>query len=136
MNEDEQHLKLLSIFHYVAGGLAALAGCFPIIHFLVGLGVLFLGFSAGKGPPALIGLFFVVIAGGVMLFFWTLAACLFIAGRFLARREHYTFCLVVAGVSCTFMPPGTVLGVFTIIVLMRPTVKEMFGVATDTKEAG
>ena len=38
------------------------------------------------------------------------------------------YCLVVAAVECIFMPFGTVLGVFTIIVLMRPGVKERFGV--------
>ena len=128
MNQDEEHLNLLSVFHYVAGGLTALAGCFPIIHLVVGLGVLFVGFSEGEAPPALVGLFFIAVAGGIMLFFWTLAVCLFVAGRSLARKEHYMFCLVVAGGSCMFMPVGTVLGVFTILVLMRPTVKEMFGV--------
>ena len=50
-----------------------------------------------------------------------------LAGRYLARRERYTFCLVVAGVECMFMPFGTVLGVFTIIVLSRPSVKDLFG---------
>jgi hypothetical protein len=39
---------------------------------------------------------------------------------------HYIFCLVIAAVECIFMPFGTVLGVFTIIVLQRPTVKAMF----------
>jgi len=33
----------------------------------------------------------------------------------------------VAGAACLMMPFGTVLGVFTIIVLMRESVKEMFG---------
>ena len=33
----------------------------------------------------------------------------------------------MAGLECIFMPFGTVLGVFTIIVLMRDTVKELFG---------
>jgi hypothetical protein len=38
------------------------------------------------------------------------------------------FCLVMGGVECLFMPFGTVLGVFTIIVLMREPVKQLFGV--------
>jgi hypothetical protein len=33
MSEDEQYLRLLSIFHYVVGGIAALFACFPIFHF-------------------------------------------------------------------------------------------------------
>jgi hypothetical protein len=32
----------------------------------------------------------------------------------------------MAGVECLFMPFGTVLGVFTIIVLMRESVKQVF----------
>ncbi len=37
------------------------------------------------------------------------------------------FCLIVAGIECLLMPYGTVLGVFTIMVLMRESVKERFG---------
>jgi len=33
---------------------------------------------------------------------------------------------VMAAIECIFMPFGTVLGVFTIVVLARPSVKEMF----------
>ena len=36
----------------------------------------------------------------------------------------------MAGIECMFTPFGTVLGVFTIIVLMRPEVKTMFGIVT------
>ena len=57
---------------------------------------------------------------------WTIAVCIIIAGSNLAKRKHYTFCLVIAAISCMFMPLGTVLGIFTIIVLMRPSVKELF----------
>jgi hypothetical protein len=32
----------------------------------------------------------------------------------------------MAGVMCIFMPFGTVLGVFTLIVLLRPSVKPLF----------
>ena len=48
----------------------------------------------------------------------------------LARRRRYLYCLILAGVmAATCMPFGTVLGVFTIIVLMRPSVKQAFGAA-------
>ena len=36
------------------------------------------------------------------------------------------FCFVIACLACMQMPLGTILGVFTIIVLARPSVKEMF----------
>jgi hypothetical protein len=58
------------------------------------------------------------------------------AGYFLSLRKYYTFCLVMAGIECLFMPVGTVLGVFTIIVLMRPTVKAMFEIAPPAGMTG
>ena len=40
MNQDEEHLNLLSIFHYVAGGLAGLFAFFPIFHLIFGLTIM------------------------------------------------------------------------------------------------
>jgi hypothetical protein len=127
-NQDEQHLQLLSIFHYVVGGLAGLFACFPIIHLVVGLGILISSLTnpTHNGPDAFFGLFFVVIAGSIMLVGWTFAICIAITGRFIATRKHYMFCLIMAGIECMFTPFGTVLGVFTIITLVRPTVKAVF----------
>ena len=62
----------------------------------------------------------------MFLFGWAFAACVAYAGRCLNERRHYTFCMVMAGIACMFMPFGTILGVFTIIVLVRPSVKALF----------
>ena len=40
------------------------------------------------------------------------------------------FCVVTAGVMCAFAPFGTVLGVFTLLVLHRPAVKAAFAAST------
>lgn len=123
MNNDEQYLKLLSVFHYVVGGLAAFFACIPILHMSLGIAMLV---GAIEDVPAFAGTLLVMIAMVAILAGWTLAICLIIAGRSLAKRRRYMFCLVMAAISCVFMPFGTVLGVFTIIVLMRPAVKELF----------
>jgi hypothetical protein len=127
---DNEHLKLLSVFHYVVSGLAAFFACIPIIHLVVGLIFVFAPQSFGPGsnpPPALIGWFFVAFASAFILLGWAFAVLVLIAGRFIARRKHHTFCFVAACVECLFMPFGTVLGVFTILVLNRQSVKELFG---------
>jgi len=132
MNQDEQYLKLLSVFHYVVGGLAAFFACFPIFHLVIGILMLSGAFEGrGGGPPAAIGLLFVIMAMFFIIAGWTLAICLIIAGCNLAKRRRYMFCLIMAAIACIFLPFGTVLGVFTIIVLMRPSVKELFEANKD-----
>ena len=135
MNQNAQYLKILSIFHFVVAAITALVACFPIIHFLVGLGML--GASVIPGlfgedalPPfpfSLVGLFFVVIAGSMILGGWAFAVCQALNGYFLLTRKHHMFCLIVAGIECAFPPLSTALGVFTLVLLLQPAVKEMFG---------
>lgn len=129
MTEDEDHLRLLSIFHYVVAGMAGLFALVPIIHLVIGLFIIFSPQKfdgRGQAPPAFIGWIFVAFAVVFITMGWTFAGFVLAAGRFLAKRTHYLFCLVMAGIECIFVPFGTVLGVFTIVVLMRPTVKQLF----------
>jgi len=141
MNEDESHLNILSIFHYVVAAMAGLIACFPIIHLVIGISMLTGSFfprasDAGEAFPfTLFGLFFTIIPAAIILFGWAFAICLAVAGHFLSKKQRYMFCLVMACVSCIFMPFGTVLGVFTILVLMRPPVKAMFHYGPATVQA-
>lgn len=138
MQQDQEHLKLLSIFHYVVGGLAGVFAMVPIFHLLLGLVFILAPSefqSEGDCAPAFIGWFFVVFAGAFIAMGLAFAASVIIAGRFLAQRCHYLYCLVMAGIECIFLPFGTVLGVFTIVVLMRESVKALFGCNPDTEAA-
>ena len=127
MKQDLEQLKLLAIFHYVAAGMAALVACIPIMHFVMGLALATgaLGDSDPGTRPVGFGIMafaaFFIVAG------WTFAALVAFAGRSLQTHRRYTYCLVMAGIECIFMPVGTVLGVFTIIVLVRDSVKALFG---------
>jgi len=126
MDQDLEHLKLLSIFHYVVAAMAALFACIPFIHFFMGLALTagMIGEDDPGGTAA--GVFIMLFAAAFILTGWTFAAFVFAAGRNLAKRTRHTFCLVMAGIECMFMPFGTVLGVFTIIVLVRESVKPLF----------
>ena len=151
--QDEQHLKLLSIFHYVLAAMMALFACFPIIHLIIGISFLVapetmmpppaqMPIPVEEGepgqqpfnqqppvaqPPALLfGLMFTIIPAIFILVGWFLAGLIFYGGRCLASRTNYMFCFIVAGIACLNMPLGTILGVFTIIVLVRPSVQAMF----------
>lgn len=131
--QDEEHLRLLALCHYILAGLTALFGSFPLIHLAVGL-MLLLSPPAGPGGPSpdeakLVGGIFVAVGGGLVLFGWTLALLLFLGGRRLSRRHGLFFCQVVAALSCLMVPIGTVLGVFTLLVLARPGVRTLFAEA-------
>lgn len=133
MNKDLEHLKYLSIGFYVYAGLTALFSCFPFIHMAMGIAMVSGAFNQGSNPPPpAFGWFFIGIAATVILIGWGLSIALFLAGKFLKQQKRYTFCLVMAAISCLFAPLGTVLGVFTIIVLVRDSVKNLFNGQTYT----
>jgi hypothetical protein len=131
MNQHAEHLQLLTIFHYVVAGLAALFSFFPLLYSLVGGFLLYAAHHSGPNnqepPPAFLGWIFIAV--GVVFFLTgiTMAICILIAGQCLFRRKAYSFALVIACVECLFIPFGTILGVFTIIVLSRESVKALFG---------
>jgi len=129
--KDEEHLKLLSIFHYVVGGITMAFSCIFLIH--VGMGISLLThpevWNAGKNqppPPAFLGYLFTVIGSVVVLTGWTIGALSIYSGRCIKHRSQRVFSLVMAGINCAFFPFGTVLGVFTFLVLMRDSVKQMY----------
>ena len=136
MNQDSEHLRLLSIFHYVVAGVAAFCSFFPLLYTVMGF--VFVALShhpptnpAQQPPPAALGWAFVVL--GIFLFLLGMVFALFLtfAGRSLSRRKHYWFAFVVACIECIFIPFGTILGVFTIIVLSRESVKTLFSSAAE-----
>lgn len=130
-NQDVEQLKLLSIFQYVVAGILAVFSMFPLIHLAIGIAIVtgqFDNATQGPAPPELFGWLFIFIAALGILCGLMLAACVALLGRRLRANTNYLYCLIVAGIECCFMPFGTVLGVFTIIVLSRPSVKTRFDV--------
>jgi hypothetical protein len=126
MKDEEKNLDLLAIFHYIVGGITALFACIPFIHVALGLAMVFGAFDGHDAPPHWLGWIFVIIGGLVILSGWALAVAMIVAGRKLSQRRSRTFCIVVAALECMIMPFGTVLGVFTIIMLMKDSVKALF----------
>jgi len=123
---DDEHLRLLSIFHFVVGGLAVAGMAFLCLHFLL-FDFVFANPAMWKGNPNLppaeffhIFVWFYVFMG---LVFAAAAVLNVLSGWFLRQRTNHTFSLVVAGLDCLQIPCGTILGVFTIVVLTRDSVR-------------
>jgi hypothetical protein len=130
---DLEHLKLLAIFHYIVGGLMMFFACFFIFHLVFGLVMVFNpdAFHGSKGqpspPPVWLGIVFAMMGGIGLLGGWTVGGLMIYSGRCLSKQRRRIFSLVMAALACMFMPFGTLLGVFTIIVLQRDSVRRLYG---------
>jgi hypothetical protein len=137
-DRDGDHLRLLSIFYYIWGGLTIFFSSFLLFDFYVGMTMLSQqGFTPHPGvvpPPNVptmgtmksMGIMMEVIGGGGTAIGWLLGGLTIYAGRCLATQRHALFITIIAALNCLSIPLGTLLGVFTFIVTARPTVKALF----------
>jgi len=128
---DADHLNLLGIFHFVGAGLAVLGILFLVGHYAI-MHAVFNNPEVWKNqkqpmpvPPekifAVMKWFYLAMG----IWFVTSGVLNVISGLCLRARKAWTFSLVVAGINCLHLPLGTVLGVFTIVVLTRDSVREL-----------
>jgi hypothetical protein len=126
---DLEQIKVLSAFHYVGVGLAALGllavyGHYTLVSRMMSDPNVWKG-PANPPPPEMFapmrwmyGFGATVVAGtGVLNFF---------AARWLRAKKNRLFTIGVAIANCFWFPLGTALGVFTIIVLARESTQALY----------
>jgi hypothetical protein len=127
-DQDREHLRLVTIFYYIWAGVQALAGLVGLAF--IGMGAFLVSSpqvaQSNNPPPPWFGTIFAGIGALVLVAFEAMAVLSLLTARFLSRRQHFTFCVVISVLTCMCMPLGTALGVFTILVLQRPSVKAVF----------
>lgn len=134
LSQDAEHLRLLYIFHYILAGLFFVVAFFPIFHVGMGAMISFRPEALERwgldGEPddmmQLIGLMFMVIGISTIVLGLAHAVLTAWSGRCIQLRKWRTFSIVVAGLNILAFPFGTVLGVFTIVVLQRPSVRALY----------
>jgi len=127
--QDQEHLRILSICWYVMAGLSALSSCPAVIYIGMG-GVMVFSprtFGSGSPPlPAFMGWMFIGLGLATLLIGWGVAGLMAWAARSLVTRRRIVLIYVVAALACLSVPLGTVLGIFTFVVLARPNVRGSF----------
>jgi len=128
MSQNDDKLRLLSIFHYIVGAIVAMFSVLALPFLILAYPAALVSRQLNEGgttPP--LGWLFALIGCAQLLIIGTFAALIIAAGRSLANHKRYTFCLVIAVIECLFFPFGTILGAFTLILLTRPPIKQLFG---------
>ncbi len=133
---DKNRLSLLAVFHFIGAGLAGLGICYLIFHYWLvhtmltnpqSLGVDPARFPPPQIPPARI----LAITQLICIVFgtWFIVSLIgnVLSGVWLRARKARMFSIAVGALNCLWLPLGTVLGVWTILVLIRPSVRKLYG---------
>jgi hypothetical protein len=133
MEKDLEHLKLLGIFHYIWGALSLIGGLF-LGAYIVVIGVVLMtsppssSSTEDSGATGVAG--GVVIGIGVVVFLIVVVygvLTLMAGGKYRKHQGGYWFCFILAIVTLVIGGiPGIALGIFSLMVLSRPSVKALF----------
>ncbi|QQR74336.1 MAG: hypothetical protein IPJ17_01715 [Holophagales bacterium] len=122
-------LRLLALFHYLIGALAGFVALLPVVYLGMALAADIDPFAAnlhlateGRPPSATL-----VLAAVLALFLFACAAGVGYAGRCVVAGRRYGFCQAMAFVAMPFLPFGTILGIWSLVVLGRAEVRGEFG---------
>lgn len=136
---DGEHLKLLSLFHYIKGALTILTSSFFILHFVMfaifsrlAENPEFAGEEFGSEFPAALFTIFAILFGAFIVLGIAFGILQIMSGIFMKKRKNRMFSFIIAIFELIFIPYGTILGVLTIIVLQRESVKNVYAVTGRT----
>ncbi len=126
METTSHNLDTFKLLFIIKGILTLFFSVFPIFYIFLGS---FIFFQEGSmdNSPEIAGTIMVGI--GIVIFLILLVAGILtiLAGSYLGSRKNYNFIFAVAVLNCFTGILGILLGIFTIIELSKPYVKQIFG---------
>jgi hypothetical protein len=126
---DTEHLRLLVIAHYVGAALSVAGLAFLGLHYLLFRTMIEhapappTGSAAFEFPFAVFSWLYVGL-GSLLVTYGVLNL---VSARCIAARRARHFSIVVAALDCVHMPLGAALGVMTMLVLTRDSVRQAYG---------
>jgi Mn2+/Fe2+ NRAMP family transporter len=131
---DEEHLRLLAMFHYVSGALTCVGSLFAALSavFVATMSTAF-AVEGQKGlseealrqmqvmPQVMAGVVAIMAVAGLVF-----GVLEIVAGRCLSQHRARVFTILVAVPRMLFIPWGTILSVVTVLVLERASVETLY----------
>ena len=131
MTNQEGDIKQLSfamIAQYVWGGMLIGSVAGVAFFMLVAMGVAALlveGWSCWRDA---------IVPLGLSVLLAVFPVCVFMTAWNLGKKTRYGFCFAIACLECLLIPFGTIVGIYTIIVLSKASVKAAFGRAAPQND--
>ncbi|MUP45992.1 hypothetical protein E0K83_09580 [Gramella sp. BOM4] len=125
MQPQNNNLHVFRILFIIKGILSLLLSLLPVIYFFIGTWMLTSQVQTDQ-HAGLAGGIMMVVGGFIFLFLLALGIVTILAGKYIGEHKRYTFVLVVAILNCLTGILGILLGIFSIIELNKPEVKELF----------
>ena len=126
VDRDEEHLRLLGNYHLLVAGLNALGLLFFVLLPLI-LGPAYINAIGGDigNPPELLQrrLLATLIIGGILTFIYAMN------GISLKNKRNRISIFMMSVLECLNFPLGMILGISTILVMRRESVKALFSAA-------
>ena len=129
VDRDLEHLNLLKLCFYIQAGINGFFSLFGLLYAGLGawLSSAVLDPNIGLGDNSrLVGPIFLMSSILFLALGISGAVVSYYVGRCLVQHRRRTFCIVVAALGCIQIPYGTAMGICTIAVLNRPSVRALF----------
>ena len=128
---NSEQLRILRMGYFVAAGMTAFMSLIGFFYAFLGFFMFRMISQLPQQPgqpefPSFVGNFFGVFGLVFAVVSLTIAVLQFLTGQHLKARRSRVFCMVIAGLTCLWIPAGTFLGVCTLIVLSRSSVQSTF----------
>lgn len=122
VDRDDEHLRLLGLYHLIVAGINVLGlVVFIILPLLMGPSYLAaMGAQVGSAEDLQRKLMVGLILGGLMTFLYAMN------GISLRGKRNRISCIIMSVVECLNFPLGMLLGISAIVVLRRESVKAKF----------
>jgi membrane-associated HD superfamily phosphohydrolase len=129
---DEEQLRLLSFFHYVSGAVTITFSSMFIFH------LIFFGYMASnpelfsnddaKNAKEAMQIMQILLAvfGTFVILGISYGICEIVSGVFIKQKKYRIFSMIVAIPRIILIPYGTILSMFTFILLDRDSVKSLY----------
>ncbi|MDP6152879.1 MAG: hypothetical protein QF785_05820 [Phycisphaeraceae bacterium] len=132
VDRDRGRVRRVAIWFVIIGVLTIIAGTFLLGWVHLGIKLAFAPDEMKNLPhdyvmhEHVLGWVVVALSTVAVLLVWGVGTGMIAAGFCMRSRQRYTFCYVMAYLSCLVIPAGSILGWYTIVLLRRRSAREIF----------